>query len=136
MSPAQRFARIFGAVYLLVGLLGFAPPLLAGSLQGAVGPLAVNWLHSVAHLAIGAAGLAVYRNHAASMTYALILGVAYLGLFLPGISSGSVAPLGGLLPLNGPAAGILHIAIAALAFLAHFASGREGVDFRRVPSAR
>jgi hypothetical protein len=36
MSWAQRFAQIFGAVYLLVGILGFILPLLIGS-GGSVG---------------------------------------------------------------------------------------------------
>jgi hypothetical protein len=143
MSLAQRFAQVFGAIYVLVGILGFVPPLLTGTLQGVLGPFAglllglfaVNWVHNVAHLAIGAAGLAVYRNHAASRTYALILGIAYLGLFLLGIFTGSVATLGGLLPLNGPD-DVLHIATALLAFIAYFASGRETVNVRRAPSAR
>jgi hypothetical protein len=143
MSLAQRFAQVFGIVYLLVGIVGFIPPLLTGTLQGVMGPFAglllglfaVNWFHNVAHLAIGAAGLAVYRNHAASRTYALVIGIAYLVLFLLGILTGSVATLGGLLPLNG-ADDILHIATALLAFLAYFASRSEAVDARRAPSAR
>ena len=80
MSLAQRFAQIFGAVYLLVGILGFIPPLIPGQIQGLLGPFeplsgfllglfAVNWLHSVAHLAIGAAGLASYRSHTAARSY-------------------------------------------------------------------
>jgi len=143
MSPAQRFAQVFGILYLLVGLMGFVPPLLTGSLEGVLGPFsglllglfAVNWFHNLAHLLIGAAGLAVYRNHAASRAYALALGVAYLGLFLLGIFSQGVATLGGLLPLNGPD-DILHIATALIAFLAYFASNRETADVRRTPSAR
>jgi hypothetical protein len=31
MSLAQRFAQIFGAVYVLVGIVGFMPPLLIGT---------------------------------------------------------------------------------------------------------
>ncbi|MDP9486649.1 MAG: DUF4383 domain-containing protein [Actinomycetota bacterium] len=67
---------------------GFVPPLLLGSLPaGVVGPLAglllglfaVNWFHSLAHLLIGAAGLATYRSHTAAKSYALALGIAYAG---------------------------------------------------------
>ena len=58
-SPNRLVATIFGAVYILVGLLGFA-------VTGGVGFLAtegglllgifmVNPLHNVAHLLIGAA---------------------------------------------------------------------------------
>ena len=144
MSVAQRFAQVFGIIYVLVGIAGFIPPLLVGSLTGVMGPFAglllalfaVNWFHSLAHLAIGAVGLAVYRSNSASQTYALALGVAYAGLFLLGILSGSVATLGGLLPLNG-LDDLLHIATSLVAFGAYFASrGRESADVRRAPSAR
>ena len=41
MTIAQRFAQVFGAVYLLVGIVVFIPPLLSGSLPaGVMGPLA------------------------------------------------------------------------------------------------
>ena len=41
MSLAQRFAQIFGAIYLLVGILGFVPvvPLLVPAELGVIGPL-------------------------------------------------------------------------------------------------
>jgi uncharacterized membrane protein YbaN (DUF454 family) len=29
MPLVQRFAQVFGAIYLLVGIMGFIPPLLA-----------------------------------------------------------------------------------------------------------
>ena len=144
MTIAQRFAQIFGAVYLLVGIIGFIPPLLLGSLPaGVVGPFAglllglfaVNWFHSLAHLLIGAAGLATYRNHAAAKSYALALGIAYAGLFVLGLIFG-LNFLGGLLPLNG-ADHVLHILTALIALGAYFASrGQEGTDARRAPSAR
>ena len=144
MSPAQRFAQIFGAVYLLVGLLGLVPPFLAGTLPGVLGPLkglllglfAVNLLHSLTHLAIGVAGLALYRSFSGGKAYALALGIAYAGLFLLGVLSEPVGTLGGLLPLNA-SDDILHILIALVAFGAYFASRRrDDVDVRRVPSAR
>ena len=128
MSLVQRFAQVLGAVYLLVGLTGFIPPLLLGSLPpGVIGPLdglqlgvfAVNWLHNVTHLLIGAAGLAVYRSFSASRSYALALGVAYMALFLLGVFSRDVAALGGLLPLNG-ADDILHLVTSLAAFVAYF----------------
>jgi hypothetical protein len=132
MSWAQRFAQVFGAVYLLVGITGFIPPLLLGSLPPEVmGPLAgyqlglfaVNWFHSLAHLAIGAAGLAVHRNDSASRAYALALGIAYAGLFVLGLIFG-LNFLGGLMPLNGPDH-ILHLLTALVAFGAYFASRRD-----------
>jgi hypothetical protein len=93
-SPNRLLGVIFGAVYLLVGLLGFA-------VTGGVGFLAtkgglllgifmVNPFHNVAHLLIGAVlligGLVSVR---AAKTINIIIGVAYLllgivGFFLVG----------------------------------------------------
>jgi hypothetical protein len=128
MPIVQRFAQVFGAIYVLVGVAGFIPPLLIGSLPaGVLGPFAgmllalfaVNWFHNVAHLAIGAVGLAVYRNYSASKAYALALGIAYAGLFLLGVLTADVATLGGLLPLNG-LDDLLHIVTSLVAFGAYF----------------
>ncbi len=126
---ARRFAQVFGVVYLLVGAAGFVPPFLAGSVSGVTGPFAglllglfaVNWFHNLAHLAVGAVGLAAYRSHFASMSYALAIGIAYALLFLLGVLSQPVGTLGGILPLNGWD-DLLHILSAAVAFGAYFAS--------------
>lgn len=134
-SLAQTAALVLGAVYLLVGILGFLPPLLSGDLPGTMGPFkgnllgifAVNWFHSLAHLLIGAYGLAVFRSHAQSRTFTLVIGVAYLVLFLLGIISGKVGTLGGLLPLNG-ADDILHILTAIVLLGVYFLSGRRDTN--------
>ncbi len=134
MSLAQRFAQVFGAIYLLVGILGFIPPLLATKMGLTVPPLglpmfagflialfAVNWLHSAAHLLIGVAGLATFRNLAAASAYALALGVLYALLFVLGLFGGPWGLLDGLLPLNG-LDNVLHLLTALVAFGAYFAS--------------
>ncbi len=131
MLLAQRFAQVLGLVYLVVGIAGFIPvrPLLVGELpQQVIGPFdglllglfAVNWFHSLTHLAIGAVGLAVYRSPTGAMTYALALGVAYTLLFIIGLAT-ELSALGGLLPLNGWD-DLLHIVSALLAFGAYFVS--------------
>ncbi len=131
MLLAQRFAQVFGVIYLVVGIAGFipVPPLLVGDLPPPIigpfdgyllGLFAVNWFHSLTHLLIGAVGLAIYRSPAAAMTYALALGVAYTLLFVIGLVT-DLSAFGGLLPLNGTD-DVLHIATALLAFGAYFAS--------------
>ena len=126
MTLVQRFAQVFGAIYLLVGIMGFIPPLLAAktpdsSFMGLlIGLFFVNWLHSLAHLLIGVAGLATYRNLEAAKAYALTIGVVYAALFVLGLIFG-VTFLGGLLPLNGWDH-VLHILTAVVAFGAYFAS--------------
>ena len=126
MPLVQRFAQVFGAVYLLVGIMGFIPPLLAAktpdsSFMGLlIGLFYVTWFHSLAHLLIGAAGLAAYRSLAAAKAYTLAIGVAYAALFVLGLIFG-VTLLGGFLPLNGWD-NILHLLSALVAFGVYFAS--------------
>lgn len=133
MTLAQRFAQIFGVVYLLVGILGFIPPLVPGAIQGLLGAFepfsgfllglfAVNWLHNVAHIAIGAAGLASYRSPAGARSYSIAIGVLYLGLFVIGLILPFVF---GLLPLNG-ADNLLHLVSGALALAIGLASPTRG----------
>ena len=133
---------MFGAVYVLVGLAGFVPPLLIGSVPGVLGPFAglllalfaVNWFHNVAHLAIGAVGLAVYRSYSASKAYSLALGIAYAALFVLGVLTADVATLGGFLPLNG-LDDLLHVGTSLVACAAYFTarmpeSGRSAAQPR------
>ncbi|WP_159501747.1 DUF4383 domain-containing protein [Microbacterium sp. 18062] len=93
-SPNRLVGTIFGAVYLLVGLLGFAVTggvdFIATSGGLLLGIFEVNPLHNIAHLLIGAAlliaGLASAR---AAKTVNVIVGAAYLllgvvGFFLVG----------------------------------------------------
>jgi hypothetical protein len=100
-SPNRLVATIFGAVYLLVGLLGFA-------FTGGVGFVAtkgglilgifeVNPLHNVAHLLIGAALLiAGLTRVAAAKAVNITVGAVYLllgivGFFLVGTGANILA---------------------------------------------
>ncbi|HEY8281060.1 MAG TPA: DUF4383 domain-containing protein [Leifsonia sp.] len=100
-SPNRLVATIFGAVYLLVGLLGFA-------FTGGVGFVAtkgglilgifeVNPLHNVAHLLIGAALLiAGLTRVAAAKAVNTTVGAVYLllgivGFFLVGTGANILA---------------------------------------------
>ena len=93
-SPNRLVGTIFGAVYIVVGLLGFAytggVSFLATEGGLLLGIFMVNPLHNVAHLLIGAAlligGLTSAR---AAKTVNIIVGAAYLllgvvGFFLVG----------------------------------------------------
>ncbi|MGH1526751.1 DUF4383 domain-containing protein [Leifsonia sp. L25] len=100
-SPNRLVATIFGAVYLLVGLLGFA-------VTGGVGFIAtkgglllgifeVNPLHNIAHLLIGAALLiAGLTRVAAAKAVNITVGAVYLllgiiGFFLVGTAANILA---------------------------------------------
>ncbi|MDN4613434.1 DUF4383 domain-containing protein [Leifsonia sp. F6_8S_P_1B] len=100
-SPNRLVATIFGAVYLLVGLLGFA-------VTGGVGFVAtkgglllgifeVNPLHNIAHLLIGAALLiAGLTRLSAARAVNITVGAVYLllgivGFFLVGTGANILA---------------------------------------------
>jgi len=100
-SPNRLVATIFGAVYILVGLLGFA-------VTGGVGFIAtkgglllgifeVNPLHNIAHLLIGAALLiAGLTRVAAAKATNTTIGAVYLllgivGFFLVGTGANILA---------------------------------------------
>lgn len=115
-SPNRLLATVFGGVYVLVGLLGFAVTAGIGFIatEGGLllGVFAVNPLHNIAHLLIGGAlliaGLSGVR---AAKTVNVIIGAAYLllgvaGFFLVGTGAN-------ILALNTPDH-FLHLGSAAL----------------------
>ena len=88
-SPNRLVATVFGAVYLLVGLLGFAVTGGVGFIatQGGLllGLFAVNPLHNVAHLLIGAALLiAGLSSVVAAKSVNTTIGAVYLLLGIVG----------------------------------------------------
>ncbi len=55
IGPARAYARIFGAIYLLLGILGFIVP----NLFGLLGDRGYTIYDNIVHLALGAIGLFV-----------------------------------------------------------------------------
>ena len=100
-SPNRIVATVFGAVYVLVGLLGFAVTGGIGFIatEGGLllGVFQVNPLHNVAHILIGAALLiAGIVSAAAAKTVNIVVGGAYLllgivGFFLAGTAANVLA---------------------------------------------
>ena len=88
-SPNRLIATVFGAVYVLVGLLGFAVTGGVGFIatQGELllGIFEVNPLHNIAHLLIGAALLiAGLSNATAAKATNSTVGAVYLLLGIVG----------------------------------------------------
>jgi hypothetical protein len=91
----RKAATAVGAVFLLVGILGFVPGItspysdlsFAGHHSGAklLGIFQVSILHNVVHLLFGIAGLAMARTRRSAATYLLAGGVIYLVLWLYGL---------------------------------------------------
>ena len=102
-------ARAVGAVFLLVGVLGFVPGItsqygdmsVAGhhSMAMLLGVFQVSVLHNVVHLLFGVAGLALSRSSAGARGYLVGGGAVYLVLWVYGlvVDQGSQA---NFVPLN------------------------------------
>jgi hypothetical protein len=123
---AKTFALVFGAVYLLVGILGFILPSPLLSIFG------VNPLHNIVHVAIGALWLvsatlapmgADSPRTASAVIGVVLLIVAALGFALPDTFNNLLNPDG-----NGTLAdNLLHLVTGALAAYIGFMSPRATV---------
>lgn len=125
----QKAAQAVGAVFLLVGILGFIPGItsnydtlsFAGHDSGALllGIFQVSVLHNIVHLLFGAAGLILSRTNAQARNFLLYGGVIYLVLWLYGLIIGHDTPAN-FVPVNS-ADNWLHfllgVAMIALAIL-------------------
>ena len=121
-TPAQLFARVFGIVYILVGVLGFIPPITPNS--ALLGVFGINPLHNVAHLIVGAVWVFGSTSPANARMVNLVIGVLYLLLGLLGL-------LGLLVPAllnNNPADTALHLGSGLLAL--YFGTVRAGAGAR------
>lgn len=124
MKTARAFALIFGATYVLVGILGFIRPLtdaggsglFTGEEAKLLGIFDVNWFHNLAHIVIGVFGLAAFPRLDTSRLYAQAIGLAYFALFIVGLFTGNFLDL---LPLNAPD-NVLHLLSALIALAVGF----------------
>jgi len=111
---AQKITLGLGIVYIAIGVLGFVPGITSNGLL--LGIFAVNALHNIAHLALGA--VLIWGSMSAAITtvnkaMAVVFGALVLVSF--------IAPIVEQLPLNPPDT-ILHLASAAItAYLGFFA---------------
>ncbi len=118
-GPHQYLALAIGAVYLLVGLAGFLVTGFDGwtehdHSQTLLG-FAVNPLHNVVHILIGALGLSMWKSSDRARTFGWILFVVYGLTFVYGLIVANNEDLN-FLNING-ADNVLHI-LSALAGLA------------------
>ena len=94
-TPVQKAALAVGAVFLLVGVLGFVPGVtsnydqltFAGHHSDAalLGIFNVSVLHNLVHLAFGIAGIVLARTFNSARSYLIGGGVVYLLLFVYGL---------------------------------------------------
>jgi hypothetical protein len=106
--PVQAAAAVVGAVFVLVGVLGFIPGItssyeqmaFAGHESGAMllGLFRVSILHNIVHLAFGIVGIALARTAHGARNYLIWGGVVYVvlwvyGLLIPHDSAANVVPV-------------------------------------------
>lgn len=94
-SLVQLAALVVGAVFLVVGILGFVPGITtdyedlqwAGHESGAklLGVFAVSGLHNIVHIVFGVVGLVAAATATAARAYLVGGGVVYLALWLYGL---------------------------------------------------
>ncbi|MCW2134118.1 DUF4383 domain-containing protein [Arthrobacter sp. VKM Ac-2550] len=108
-TSVQTVTLAVGAVFLLVGILGFVPGItsgvdqlsFAGHQSGAMllGLFQVSVLHNVVHLLFGVVGLALSRSWTGSRSYLIWGGAIYLVLWIYGLVIGHESPAN-FVPLN------------------------------------
>ncbi|MFC4855432.1 DUF4383 domain-containing protein [Actinophytocola glycyrrhizae] len=127
-EPGRIASAAAGAVFLLVGVLGFIPGVTTGldgmtfagheSTAELFGVFAVSVLHNLVHLAFGVAGLALATTARGARVFLVGGGLFYLALFAYGLVVDASADI---VPVNA-ADNWLHLFLAAsllaLAFLA------------------
>jgi hypothetical protein len=123
---ARRFAAVFGAVYVLVGLAGFVVTGLSDFAATSSDKLilfGLNPLHNIVHLLVGTVWLVSSRSEQSARVVSAAIGAVYLlvgvaGLFITGNSDLN------LLNLNQPD-NVLHLGSAVLALYFGLAGGRR-----------
>lgn len=135
MSPTRIVVAVFGAVYVVVGILGFlGDPIVTGgaheNMQSASGDLLgifpINGIHNVVHLAIGAVLLYGATDVGRAVPVARGVAITYAVLGLLGI----VAPdTFGLMPIGGNDIW-LHFGTAIVLYGVTFLEGRERLTAR------
>ncbi len=135
-TPVQLAALAVGAVFLLVGILGFVPGIttnfdqltFAGHHSGAMllGIFHVSILHNLVHLAFGVAGLLLSRTFVQARLYLLVSAVIYavLGVYGVVIHQESGA---NFVPVN-TADNWLHFGLAALMLALGLILGKGGAE--------
>ncbi len=128
----QLLALVFGAVYLLVGIVGFFVTGFDHFADNAkheilIGLFMINPLHNIAHILVGVVGLLLARTLAGARTYGWLLAGLYGVLFVYGLLA--VGESWDFLNINA-ADNVLHIATALVGLVIALLPVRTGVDSR------
>jgi len=112
--PSQLLALAIGAVYTLIGIAGFFVTgfdNFAAETDKTLLGFEINPLHNLVHLAIGLAGLALWRRLDTARTYGWLLAAGYGLAFIYGLFAAGNSDIN-FLSINGADNG-LHLVSAA-----------------------
>jgi hypothetical protein len=135
----ETFARIFGIVFLVVGVGGFVPGLTqphdhpnltveaASGME--LGLFPVNALHNLVHILFGVWGLVAARTFSAARTYARVVAIAYALLTILGLIPATNTTFG-LVPIYGHDVW-LHALLAGVAAYFGFAAREPSIAAAR-----
>jgi Domain of unknown function (DUF4383) len=128
----QLLALVFGAVYLLVGIVGFFvtgfDDFAGNSQHEMLLFFMINPMHNVVHIIIGVAGLLLARSLAGARTYGWLLAVGYGAAFVYGLLA--VGKSWDFLDINA-ADNVLHILTAVIGLVIALAPVRSAVGTAR-----
>ncbi|MGY1754061.1 DUF4383 domain-containing protein [Blastococcus sp. SYSU D01042] len=135
----ELLALAFGAIYLLIGIVGFfitgfdnffgnENGVDAHHVDANLLGFMINPMHNVVHILIGAAGLALGRTLAGARTYGWLLAVGYGAAFIYGLIA--VGEDWDFLNLNA-ADNVLHILTALVGLVIALGPVRDHVGTRR-----
>jgi hypothetical protein len=132
MAWPQMLALAFGAIYLLVGIVGFfwtGFSNFAGNSEHPmlIGLFMINPLHNIVHILVGLAGLALARTLAGARTYGWMLFVAYAAVSVYGFIA--IDKSWDFLNIN-TADNVLHVATALIGLIIALAPVQEAVGGR------
>ena len=122
----------FGAIYLLVGIVGFFitgfGDFFAHATREPLVGFEINGMHNVVHILIGAAGLVLSRTLAGARTYGWLLAVGYGAAFVYGLLA--INKEWDFLSINA-ADNVLHILTALVGLVIALLPVRSAVGTRR-----
>ena len=126
----EILALAFGAIYLLIGIIGFFITGFENFFSHTDRTLLgfeINGMHNVVHILIGVAGLVLARTLAGARTYGWLLAVGYGAAFVYGLIA--IGQDWDFLNINA-ADNVLHILTAIVGLAIALGPVRNAVDHR------
>lgn len=119
----KTLAKVFGWVFILVGVLGF----FGNPIVGQMGLFHANVAHNIVHLLLGIILLLASGTEAKAALWLKIVGVVYLLVAILGFlmtPAMGTTNLLGFVEING-ADNWLHVVLGVVVFLSGFAGGKN-----------